>query len=541
MADAMQMPQPLDEHSGQLADSLLESPETACECESDGAAPAAAEGGAEALQFENMEANASGEAVPPEAEFSASEQASTDESSSGEAASGGEQAPEPLEEAAADSSSESISVVEIDWELEVEAFVKAEAEAAATIESAAATEEGASAEESAEVVAGMDAAGKLFAGTIGAAEAELAEESASATPGEAAGDAGDGAGPEAASGSLPELSEETPVEIGAASEAAAPGEAAADPSEAKPQEDRRKRRRAMISAPVRVRGVNVTNGGPVDISTTIDVSRGGILFVATASGYYKGMEVAVIFPYSEAPTAIHTEQRGRVVRIVELPGGRTAVALALGIGIGEDLVDAAGRKLTGGAAADAAGQQQTSDKPLVLAMDPDPAVRVSLKTLLEMEGYQVIAVGTVADSRAVLDMCVPALVIAEIEGDGLSGEGMPGYDLCAYIKETRRLKRIPVVLTTQSGYPSDYSNAHSLGAIVCMAKPYKQERLGHVVRLLAPLQAHKEAPAVASCKADPKRKACATPHHGAGHAPVVKNKYDENTNPRRKYRFPSFR
>jgi hypothetical protein len=43
-----------------------------------------------------------------------------------------------------------------------------------------------------------------------------------------------------------------------------------------------------------------------------------------------------------------------------------------------------------------------------------------------------------------------------------------------------------VLLTTSSGYPSDYANAHSLGAVVCMTKPYKQERLGHVVRLLAP-------------------------------------------------------
>jgi hypothetical protein len=43
-----------------------------------------------------------------------------------------------------------------------------------------------------------------------------------------------------------------------------------------------------------------------------------------------------------------------------------------------------------------------------------------------------------------------------------------------------------VMLLTSSAYPSDYSNAHSLGAVVCMAKPFRQERLGHMVRLLAP-------------------------------------------------------
>ena len=78
-------------------------------------------------------------------------------------------------------------------------------------------------------------------------------------------------------------------------------------------------------------------------------------------------------------------------------------------------------------------------------------------------------------------MFTPALLIAEIEG-----EDLPGYELCAHVKSTPRLKTIPVVLLASSAYPSDYSNAHSLGAVVCMAKPFRQERLGHMVRLLAP-------------------------------------------------------
>ena len=108
-------------------------------------------------------------------------------------------------------------------------------------------------------------------------------------------------------------------------------------------------------------------------------------------------------------------------------------------------------------------------------------IRATLKGYLGSEGYEVMAVSNCPDAREVLNMFTPALVIAEVEG-----EGLPGYDLCAHVKQSPRLKHIPVVLTTSSGYPSDYSNAHSLGAVVCMTKPYKQERLGHVVRLLAP-------------------------------------------------------
>ncbi|HUJ33236.1 MAG TPA: response regulator [Candidatus Acidoferrum sp.] len=199
--------------------------------------------------------------------------------------------------------------------------------------------------------------------------------------------------------------------------------------------------------------------------------------------YCRGMDVMVTFPYSSSPTAIHAEQRGRVARVFEMPDGRRAVAIALGVaGVGEDLVDASGRKL-GDESPRLRGTDQSDQRgPLVVAMDADPGVRESLKAYLTTEGYEVIAVNNPVDAREVLNLFTPALVIAEIEGDDL-----PGYALCAHVKGTPRLKRVPVVLTTSSAYPSDYSSAHSLGAIVCMAKPYKQERLAHIVRLLAPL------------------------------------------------------
>ena len=117
----------------------------------------------------------------------------------------------------------------------------------------------------------------------------------------------------------------------------------------------------------------------------------------------------------------------------------------------------------------------------MLAVDADDVVREALRSYLTVNGYDVIAVKTGAEARQALTMLTPALLIAEVEG-----EGLPGFDLCAHVKSHPRLRHIPVLLTTRSGNPSDYSNAHSLGAVVCMAKPYKQDRLGHVVRLLAP-------------------------------------------------------
>lgn len=265
--------------------------------------------------------------------------------------------------------------------------------------------------------------------------------------------------------------------------------------------ERRHRRRAPISALLRVRGLNVTDAdNPDEVSTTIDVSRIGLLFLTRQGSYVPGMDLAVTFPYSKTPTAIHAEQSGRVVRVVEMSGGVRAVAISLvksahAAGVQHQLVDAAGREICKEMVAPvvvaaAASSDQLTKKPLIVAVDADDLLRENLKTYFVAEGYEVIAVNNAPDAREVMNMLTPALVIAEVEG-----EGLPGFDLCAHVKSTPKLRHVPVILTTKSAYPSDYANAHSLGAVVCMAKPYKQDRMGHVVRLLAPTPEAKAQPA----------------------------------------------
>jgi CheY-like chemotaxis protein len=277
------------------------------------------------------------------------------------------------------------------------------------------------------------------------------------------------------------------------------------PQKSERQFDRRKRRRALISAPVRVRGEDLTNGGPDEILTTTNVSRTGILFQTSSRCYRRGMDLAVTFPYTNLSSSIQAERTGRVARINELSDGRLAIAVEFGENENERLVDASGRNL-GAEAAPSALQlaelypEMDAKKPLVLAVDTDNAVREMVKAYLSGEGYEVIAVSSNVEAREALKMFTPALVIAEIEGDNL-----PGYDLCAHVKSIDHLKHIPVMLMTSSAYPSDYASAHSLGAVVCIAKPFRQERFGHVVRLLA-APPHEREQACPARPADPTRR-----------------------------------
>jgi CheY-like chemotaxis protein len=241
--------------------------------------------------------------------------------------------------------------------------------------------------------------------------------------------------------------------------------------------ERRRKARTLISTPVRVRGLDADLGLD-ESTTTINLSSTGILIETTSPVYCRNIKVGVTLSVGAAPA----EMEGRVVRLTELRNGRRSVAIALDISATEEKPS----------------QTQSSLLPLVLVLESETAASEFMKTYLSSEGYEVVTVKTVAQARSVLDERTPSLLIAEIEG-----EGMPGYSLCSHCKETPRLKPIPIMLMTSSAYPSDYAKAHSMGAVVCMAKPFKRERLGHVVRLLAPPpQANEER---APRAADPSR------------------------------------
>jgi len=238
---------------------------------------------------------------------------------------------------------------------------------------------------------------------------------------------------------------------------------------AQPQE-RRRQRRLMISTAVRIRSTADSDQNSVESTTTVNLSAAGFLIETANPAYHRNMKVAVVLPFSETAAVKRTEREGTVVRVTELPDGRRTVAISLKVC--DETVDSAEEK--------PARRAPEAALPLVLVLAEESASR-SMKSYLTAEGYDVIAFTRADEARNVLNECTPALVIAETEG-----EDMPGYDLCSHCKQTPRLKVVPVMLITSSAYPSDNARAHSVGAVVCMAKPYRRERLGHVVRLLAP-------------------------------------------------------
>jgi CheY-like chemotaxis protein len=237
--------------------------------------------------------------------------------------------------------------------------------------------------------------------------------------------------------------------------------------------DRRSRPRAKISAQVRVRIVNSPTVFE-EVCNTVDVSRDGVLFLSSHSGYSPSQRLEVTFPYSTAASALNQPQSAEVARVVDHGNG------LFGVGI-KFLTPKADLKAAPGATPD---RQGTAN--LVLAIEPNRRDADVMRNTLQQDGYKVVIVPSAQEALEILKTAVPVAFIAEVENPDMSG-----HDLCLIIKRDDRLQRVPVVLLTRSARPQDYSASHQLGAVICMAKPFSPDRLQQVIRLIAPRPAQR--------------------------------------------------
>ncbi|MGD0403422.1 MAG: response regulator [Candidatus Acidiferrales bacterium] len=257
------------------------------------------------------------------------------------------------------------------------------------------------------------------------------------------------------------------------------------------QVERRRRKRAKISAQVHVRAVDSPEPFE-EVCKSIDVSRDGLLFTATRGGYWKGQILDVTFPYSTAAAALNTPQRAEVVRVSEQDGGHYGVAVQFAASKAAQINDskdaAKGDPFAVGGRNSAIPAAQRKQPSVVLAVESDQRTADIMRNVLSQDGYTVIVVPTAQEALEVLRTTVPVCFLAEVEGKDMSG-----HDLCLIIKRNDRLQHVPVILLTRAAQPADYAASHQLGAVVCMAKPFKPERLLHVVRLVAPPPTQKSA------------------------------------------------
>jgi len=233
--------------------------------------------------------------------------------------------------------------------------------------------------------------------------------------------------------------------------------------------DRRRRRRVKLTMPVHIWGCIGSSDAFEDVGKTIDASRDGLLVSTGRGSYWPGQVLDVRLGGSAEPATAGTAQRARVIRNILMPNHLSyAVALEF-------------QKIEG---ISAEGQLISACVPVngsVLFVEPDPRIASLMRGLLQQDGYGVVHAATGAEALEILLTETPDVLLSGTEAGEISGQ-----ELCSLVKESSRLRHIPVILLTRSGQPSDYSACHRVGAVLCMAMPCPPNKLQHAVRLVAP-------------------------------------------------------
>ena len=91
--------------------------------------------------------------------------------------------------------------------------------------------------------------------------------------------------------------------------------------------------RAKIARPVRVRPFDPRDDHFEDLPVTVNASKEGIYFTSRRKSHYKGMRVFVTFPFSSPHDPMNCEYVAEVMRVEDLPNGKSGVAVHLKMSI----------------------------------------------------------------------------------------------------------------------------------------------------------------------------------------------------------------
>jgi CheY-like chemotaxis protein len=110
--------------------------------------------------------------------------------------------------------------------------------------------------------------------------------------------------------------------------------------------------------------------------------------------------------------------------------------------------------------------------PKVLVVDDSISVRKALERVLAPREMEVTAAASGEQALEQLRQSVPDLVIIDVVMPGMSG-----FELCSSLKSDPDLRHIPVILISGLVNDSVISQAHDVGAVSVVSKPFTPDEL----------------------------------------------------------------
>ena len=112
----------------------------------------------------------------------------------------------------------------------------------------------------------------------------------------------------------------------------------------------------------------------------------------------------------------------------------------------------------------------------VLVVDDEPDIRLLVRLVLEMEGYEVMEATSGQDALAAVDERRPDLILLDIRLPG-----MDGWEVLRQLRENDGEDHLPVVIMSAHSSEPTLDRATSMGSDDYLVKPFTQNDILRVV------------------------------------------------------------
>jgi|HubBroStandDraft_6_1064221.scaffolds.fasta_scaffold456899_1 DNA-binding response OmpR family regulator len=121
----------------------------------------------------------------------------------------------------------------------------------------------------------------------------------------------------------------------------------------------------------------------------------------------------------------------------------------------------------------------TMTRRVVLIVEDDPHLQKAMSKHLVRMDFEVRVAPHYEAAVGHLTAGEPSLVCIDIELPTQSG-----YEVCEYIRGPMGLRRVPILVTSDSGFPENRARAEEAGANAFLKKPFSMREFGSCVSAL---------------------------------------------------------
>jgi len=118
------------------------------------------------------------------------------------------------------------------------------------------------------------------------------------------------------------------------------------------------------------------------------------------------------------------------------------------------------------------GNTSKNKIPTVLVVDDSITIRKVTTRFLERNNYKVATAKDGIDAIQVLQDFTPDMILLDIEMPR-----MDGYELATYVRSTKRLKDVPIIMITSRTGEKHRQRALDIGVQQYLGKPYNETEL----------------------------------------------------------------